>query len=313
MTSAQDSELDAWQAITVRSAPETTHRGSGERGRSDAHVDLRLLLDSAAEGFCAIDRTGVVTFCNAAFLCITGFARDDEVIGKDFHGLIHHSRADGSPYPRSDCPVLNVAQTGLPAHVVDEVFGRADGTVFPVEYWARPIFRESSIEGAVCTFVDITARKRDGERRRILTHELTHRVKNTLAVVQAIVDQTLRNTGDLANAVRTINWRLVALSRAHEVLTRTQWDGAAITDVIDSGLVTCGPGNPRVRIDGPELDLGSNTALALTMALHELCTNAVKYGALSNDTGTVSLAWALETNGAEPALHLCWRSTADRR
>lgn len=305
MSLAEHPEPD-WRMIGSQDAEGMTRRRSNGAARGGSEPDLRLLLDSAAEAFCSIDKNGVLTLCNASFLRMTRFARDGEVIGEDFQRLVHHSRADGTPYPRSECPVLKAAQTGVPAHVTHEVFCRADGTCFPVEYWAQPISGESSIEGAVCTFVDISSRKQAEAQQRLLNHELTHRVKNTLAVVQAVVDQTLRNTADPQSAVRTINARLVALSRAHEVLTRTQWDGAAMTEIVNSGTAVYGPDNARIRIEGPRIDVGPNAALALTMALHELCTNAIKYGALSNDSGTVDLQWTIGT-GADAGFHLKWK------
>jgi PAS domain S-box-containing protein len=270
-------------------------------------AELRTLIDTAAEGFCSIDREGVIRLCNASFLHMTGFRRNDEVVGKDFHQSIHHSRADGSPYPRADCPVLRAARTGIHAHVTDEVFYRADGTGFPVEYRARPIIRENQVEGAVCTFVDITGRKQAETRQRLLNRELAHRMKNTLSMAQAIVSQTLRGHDGPEDAVQAINARLFALGHAHELLTHTQWESAPIADVIKGGVAIHGSENWRIRAEGPRMDVGPNTALALTMALHELCTNAVKYGALSNATGTVLLDWALRGNAADARLRLRWK------
>ncbi len=268
--------------------------------------DLGMVLDSVAEGFCSIDREGAITWCNASFLRMTGFERKDEVVGRDFHELIHRPLA-GSPDLRSDCPVLRAAQTGIHGHVVGEVFHRADGTDFPVEYWVRPIIREGRIEGAVCTFVDITERKRAEAQQQLLNHELAHRVKNTLAVVQAIVRETLRNSDEPKDALQAVNARLSALSQAHEALTRTRWDSAPIIDAIRSGIAVHGPDSPRIQVDGPRIDVGPETALALTMALHELCTNAIKYGALSNDTGKVVLEWALGGGAADATFHLRWK------
>lgn len=276
-------------------------------GLREHEPDLRLFLDAAAEGFCSTDKDGAVTFCNAAFLRMTGFARQEQVIGQDFHRLIHHSHADGSPYPRSDCRVLKTARAGIPAHASDDVFYRADGTCFAAEYWAQPILRDGLIEGAVCTFLDITERNQAEAQQQLVNHELTHRVKNTLAVVQAIVDQTLRHSRDPQHAVRAINARLTALGRAHEALARTRWDGAAIADVVKGGIAVYGQDNDRIRIEGPPIDVGPQAALALTMALHELCTNAIKYGALSNHTGTVVLAWTLGADGADATCHLQWK------
>src|SRR5689334_25447716 len=89
-----------WHVMTAPGGQDMTRHASSARARRATEPDLRLLLDSAAEGFCSIDKDGVVTFCNTGFLRMTGFERHEEAIGQDFHRLIHHSRADGSPYPR---------------------------------------------------------------------------------------------------------------------------------------------------------------------------------------------------------------------
>jgi PAS domain S-box-containing protein len=303
--------------MTVANLSHLTRRGmpgiDGVPVGMHAQADLRILLDSAAEGLCSINREGVITLCNASFLRMTGFGQDDDVLGKDFHELIRHSRADGSSYPRADCPVLKTAQTGIHAHVTDEVFCRADGTGFPVEYWARPIMREGRIEGAACTFVDITDRKQAEARQQLLNHELVHRVKNTLTVVQAIVNQTLRNSAEPTDAVQAINARLVAVGRVHEMLMRTRWQSAPITDVIRSGIAVHGPESPRIQAEGPTMDLGPKTAFALTMVLHELCINAIKYGSLSNDTGSVLVAWTLGDGAAGGKFHLRWQERGGPR
>ncbi len=282
--------------------------GTGHTVQARTLADLRMLLDSAAEGLCSIDRQGAIILCNASFLRMTGFRRNDEVLGKDLRRLIRHSRTDGSSL-HGDCPILKTAQTGLHAHVTDQVFYRADGTSFPVEYWVRPIIREGRIEGAACTFVDITERKQAEARQQLLNHELVHRVKNTLAVVQAIVGQTLRNSGAPRDAIQAIGARLVALSRAHDVLMRTRWDEAPIADVIASGMAVHGSENSRVRLDGPRIDVGPRAALALTMALHELCTNAIKYGALSSNSGNVVVTWLLGGRGSDARFQLRWKES----
>jgi two-component sensor histidine kinase len=133
-------------------------------------------------------------------------------------------------------------------------------------------------------------------------------VKNTLTVVQAIVSQTLlHGCAEPKDAAQIINARLFALGQAHELLMHTRWEGAPIADVIKSGVAICGPGNPRIQAEGPGMDVGPTTALALTMALHELCTNAVKYGALSNDTGSVFLNWTCSGHAADARFHLKWK------
>jgi len=124
---------------------------------------VRLLLDSAADAFYGVDREGVTTICNAAFLRMLGFDREDEVIGRKLHDVIHHSHPDGSHYAKEDCYIYQTAQTGRPAHIDNELFFRRDGTGFPVEYWSYPIIRDGELRGAVTTFVDVTERRQAEE------------------------------------------------------------------------------------------------------------------------------------------------------
>ena len=124
----------------------------------EAEADTRLLLDSMAEGFYAVDRDGVTTECNAAFLRMMGFSRKEDAVGRKLHGVIHHSHRDGRHYERTDCPIYTCARVGRRAHVIDELFFPVDGDPLPVEYWAIPIIRDGRIDGAICTFLDISER-----------------------------------------------------------------------------------------------------------------------------------------------------------
>lgn len=288
-------------------AHDITNRTKSERTLNQAETDLRLLLDCAADGLYVMQPDGAVTLCNAAFRRMLGFEREEDALGRDLHDEIHHSHADGSRYPKEECPIYQAARSGTPAHVADEVFFRRDGTSFPVEYWVRPIFREGEIRGAVCTFVDLTERKQAEARQQLLNHELAHRVKNTLAMVQAIVGQTLRNAASPRDAIQSVNERLVALGNAHTILTRTRWGNASIMEVVEGAIAVHRSKSGRIQINGPRIDLGAKAALTITLALHELCTNAAKYGALSNDSGTVSLDWSVTGGAADASFRLSWK------
>lgn len=111
-----------------------------EEGLRESEAYLRLVLDSAADGFYGVDRDGVTTTCNAAFLLM--FERAEDVVGKKLHHVIHHSHADGSPYPKEECHIYRTARTGRAAHVDNELFFRLDGSSFPVEYWSYPLHRD---------------------------------------------------------------------------------------------------------------------------------------------------------------------------
>jgi two-component sensor histidine kinase len=149
--------------------------------------------------------------------------------------------------------------------------------------------------------------RRWAEHQRLLIDELNHRVKNTLATVQSIAAQTLRTAATKDAASEALEKRLLALSRAHDVLTRENWVGADLTDVVARALQPYEvPGEPRLRVEGPSVRVTPRMSLALAMALHELATNAVKYGALSNKSGTIAVSWTLSNGAAPPRLTLRW-------
>ena len=130
-----------------------------ERALRESEDKLRLLLDSTAEAIYGIDLEHRCTFCNPASLRTLGYEQVDEVLGKNMHKLIHHTRADGTPFPEEECRIHQVTQTGEGVHAEDELLWRADGTSFPAEYWSYPQRRGEEVVGAVVTFIDITERK----------------------------------------------------------------------------------------------------------------------------------------------------------
>ena len=134
----------------------------------DSEERVRLLLDSTAESIYGIDLEGNCTFANRACLQILGNENAEDLLGKNMHDVMHHTRADGSPYPVTECNIFQAFRRGEAAHVEDEVLWRADGTSFPAEYWSYPIRKGSELVGAVVTFLDITERKRAEEEQRKL-------------------------------------------------------------------------------------------------------------------------------------------------
>ncbi|MHB8283372.1 MAG: PAS domain-containing protein [Caulobacteraceae bacterium] len=156
------------------------------------------------------------------------------------------------------------------------------------------------------TLRDITEQKSAEAHQHLLTNELNHRVKNTLATVQALVSQTLRTATSPEEARRAVDERLVVLGRAHDILTRTSWTAAPIFEVVAGATTPLTVGGGRVRAHGPARQLAPKPALSLALALHELGVNAVKYGALSNDTGHVEISWSIEPGAAGRRFHLQW-------
>ncbi len=149
-------------------------------------------------------------------------------------------------------------------------------------------------------------RERHEQRRRLLVDELNHRVKNTLATVQSIAQQTLRGDIAPAEARNALTGRLIALARAHDVLTEESWEGAELHDVV-AGAVSAHGGPDRFVVTGAPLWLPPALSLSLSLVLHELATNATKYGALSAEGGTVAIDWKI--TGRADALRLTLRWT----
>lgn len=150
---------------------------------------------------------------------------------------------------------------------------------------------------------DLSELKHAEELQRLLTNELNHRVKNTLATVQSIVNQTLRGAADVEAARRTVNARLLALAGAHDLLTARAWAGADLADLV-TRVVAPFPAS-QILLDGPSLVVLPTQALALSLALHELATNAAKYGALSRPEGRVEICWIVRDDEVD----LSWRES----
>lgn len=170
-------------------------RDSVERAIQDSEARFRLLFESVGEGIYGVDTRGRCTFCNPAALRILGFASDREVLGRDMHRLIHHTHADGTPYPAESCPIYRTFRSGLGVLGVEDDFHRADGTTVPVEYRAHAIRRHGEILGAVVTFVDIAP-------RRQLEDDMHLRDRALQAIGQGvfIVDPTAGDALTYANA-----------------------------------------------------------------------------------------------------------------
>jgi PAS domain S-box-containing protein len=184
------------------------------------------------------------------------------------------------------------------------------GTRRRMETHAVPLAMPDGTVAQLAVTRDVTARKRWEEHQRLLINELNHRVKNTLATVQSIASQSLRNAETADEARRTVEERLFALARAHDVLTGENWEGAGLREIVTEAVSPYRhEREDRFRIVGPDARLSPRMALAIAMALQELATNAVKYGALSDEVGQVEIAWSIDGGSVGPRLRLAWRES----
>ncbi len=233
-----------------------------------------------------------------------------EVVEQGFVDLLDTVRRTGKPY------FGNRDQVFLKKEGSDEVEKRF------LDFLYQPIFNGDEVVGIFVQGHDVTEEVQAFEAQSLLVNELNHRVKNTLAIVQGLATQSFRSVEGAGEARKRFEARINALAGAHSLLTERNWDSADLSDIVRGAVeATSGAGASRVTFDGPAIRLLPQTAVSLSMIVHELSTNALKYGALSDPQGRVRVAWeAKEDDTDEVQLTFDWResdgppvSSPDRR
>lgn len=267
---------------------------------------MRDLLEALPAAVYTTDAEGHITFYNKAAAEMSG--RTPQV-GDLWCVTWRLYNPDGTPLPHNECPMAVALRENRAVRGVEAIAERPDGRRIPFIPYPTPLHdAEGNLVGAINMLIDITERKQAESRQRTLIDELNHRVKNTLATVQSLVGQTARHAESLEDFSQRFEARLLALSRAHDLLTKRHWDDAPL-DLLAREVLTplAGEAAERIAIDGPSVHLNPRAALSFTMALNELATNAVKYGALLSECGTLSVAWRLEARSDQTMLNLEWR------
>jgi len=255
-----------------------------------------------APGFMAVLTGPALTFAlvNNAYLQLIGHRQLigrplgealPEIREQGFVDVLNKVMRDRKPFI-GEAVSVNLRRTPdapLEERFVDFIFQPIDGP-------------DGQVSGVFIEGSDVTDRVLGDRQQKLLLDELNHRVKNTLATVQAIADQTLRTNPDPGDFRRAFEARLMALSATHNLLTETNWRSAALRDV--ARLEFRPYGHERYRLEGPDVSLSPTEALALGMLFHELATNAAKHGALSSGDGCVKVSWRVE--GDPRVLHIDW-------
>lgn len=184
-----------------------------------------------------------------------------------------------------------------------------DGTALDLLGNATPLYSQAGeLRGAVAAFIDITERKAAESREHLLAREVDHRAKNIMAVIQAIVQLT--DAEDIAGFRKAISGRIASLARSHTLLAQNRWDGAELRELIEEELAPYMPRRSnaahRITLSGPQVQLKPVTAQSIALILHELTTNALKHGSLSNDVGQLAIGWQLDAPGPDQRLELRW-------
>lgn len=265
---------------------------------------LRALLEALPAAIYTTDAQGNVTFYNQASVELAGRT---PVIGSDQWCVTWKLLwPDGRPMPHDQCPMAIALRENRPVRGGEAIAERPDGGRIPFLAYPTPLRdREGKLVGAINMLVDITERKEAEARQKVLIDELNHRVKNTLATVQSLAIQTIKHAGDLQDFATTFETRIIALAKAHDLLTKRNWMDAPLLALLEDIIAPYRSGRGRLQIQGPDLELIPRAALSLTMVLNELATNAAKYGALGRSSGTLTVEWAIR-KGRQPALEMTW-------
>ncbi|MGX4727695.1 PAS domain-containing sensor histidine kinase [Pseudomonas corrugata] len=267
---------------------------------------MRNVLEALPAAVYTTDAEGRITFYNRAAVELSGRTPQ---LGDMWCVTWKLFNTDGSPLPHDQCPMAVALKENRAIRGVEAVAQRPDGTRVPFNPYPTPLHdAEGNLVGAINMLVDITERKQAENRQKTLIDELNHRVKNTLATVQSLAAQTARNAQDAKDGYRRFEARLLALSRAHDLLTKRHWEDTPLDSLAHEVLMPVfGLELDRITIKGATIDVGTRVALNFTMTLNELAINALKYGSMSVETGSLSVTWDLQPQPNGTLFTLDWR------
>jgi two-component system CheB/CheR fusion protein len=290
----QDNRIDG---IVVTFADITTPKQAEAEVRA-AHDQIAQIYDSVPHPLVVLDPELQVRSANEAFYRLFQVRRDDTV-GRPIHEL-GNRQWDVQTLRQLLVDVLSKRQA-VEDYVVEHEFEHLGPRVM--------LLQAAQVRGAqliLLSIQDITERKHWEEHQQLLVSELSHRVKNTLATVQSIAAQTIRHAASLESFYQDFSGRLQALGGAHALLTARNWQSLDLRSVVVEPLRAYTEAGERVRLQGPEIELKPGAALALSLAVHELATNAAKHGALSKPEGAIVVDWNLTGSEDRRVLRLVW-------
>lgn len=287
----------------------TEQHAAHEALRGREH-QLSAILNALPAAIYMTDTEGRITFYNEAAVEFSG--RRPALGSDEWCVSWRLYQTDGTPLPHDQCPMAVSLREQRGIRGAEAVAERPDGTRIPFIPFPTPLRdADGKFVGGVNMLLDISARKQAEEEQHALINELNHRVKNTLAAVQSIALQTFRASPDPQDFLDKFEGRLLALSKAHDLLTQQRWVRLSLDELLDAELAPYVLADrERIHRDGAAgIVLSPRIALALGMVLHELATNAAKYGSLSTPAGRIELSWTLDGTAASPVLRIHWRES----
>lgn len=272
------------------------------REREREKALLAKTFDNAAVGIAHVGHDGSWLRINGKLCEIVGYRRED-LLNMTFQDITHPDDLN------DDLELFEQLKAGeIGGYNLEKRYYRKDGAIIWVRLTTSSQKDASGqMEFCIAVVEDITSEKEHQQHLDIMAGELQHRVKNTLATVQAIARMSLPEDTPGKEAFVS---RILALSRSHDLLLADNWSGAAIADIVEQAIHPFGgTDSGRFRVSGPDCKISSRTSLALSMALNELGTNAVKYGALSGDQGTITIDWHFSRATEKSPLEFRWQET----
>ncbi len=266
---------------------------------------FRELLDALPAAVYTTDAEGRITYYNDAAADLWGCR--PTLGSSEWCGSWKLFWPDGTPMPHDQCPMAISLKENRAVRGLEAIAERPDGTRVPFIPYPTPLHDESGkLVGAVNMLVDITERKRAEEQQVLLVRELHHRVKNTLATVQAIMGSTARSADTIEDFKTALIGRIGSLAKTHRLLT-DEVGAVGFGDLLHNELDAFDDGSDgRITLSGPDVALSSQFAVSLGMALHELTTNAAKYGSLSVYGGKVDVTWSVTIEAKRRMLSFDW-------
>lgn len=266
-----------------------------------ARTRLKAMLDGLGPLAWLLAPDGTILNGNRA--ATVAFDRaEDEMVGRPFWELL--AEAGGATATERIRAAIRDATHGQDARFDFSIGGEDDRHVF--DLWIRGKEVTGNI---VASAVDVTARYESEQTQLLLMRELDHRIKNTLQVIQAVIRRTAKRQNTIEGFERSLLGRVGAMSRAHELLAEERWLGANVSTLVRQETQSFDAGGNAIRSAGPSLRLNPKAALAIALAMHELGTNASKYGALSSSQGVVDITWTVDRSVAEPELVIRWQES----
>lgn len=262
---------------------------------------LSALVASSGDAIVSIDQDGMIRTWNEGAEELFGYTAE-EAIGRSKTLIVPAHRL--REYEEMHGKILDGESMRY-----ETIRKAKDGREIYVSLNTAPVRRSDGKIIAISSIIhDITQRKAEEEHRHLLMRELAHRSKNQLAIIQSIATQSGRSASSLDEFLEQFRQRLQGIAVSHDLLTTDDWRGAALADVVTKQLALfVGEESERLKLTGPKVILTAGAAEAIGLALHELATNSVKYGALSVPEGRVNVSWVKRQNGANPKLELEWQ------